>query len=308
MNLRVIFVAGTGRCGSTVFEMAMAESLGVPSTGELVSVWTRGVIENRACSCGEDFDSCPFWQAVVSTEPAMFTKQVATRVSASTAGVLHAFGPLRCMTSRLRDGLPERVGPQWFDAMGALYRGVAEATGSPTFTDSSKAPVIAILLSRIEGLQVDMVHLTRDPRDVARSWKHPHAVGPHTAPMPRLAPWKSAITWLLVNAAAGRAGASLSGACSNLRYEDFVDEPSRQINRVSGELGLGHRSLDPERPVMVGVSPHSMSGNPPVRLRREPVRIAAQRPPAGGLCDFLVVSGLCWPLLHRWGYRLRADR
>ena len=62
--LRVIYLGGLGRSGSTLVERLLAELPGVCSVGEVVHLWQRGVVEDERCGCGEPFGGCGFWREV----------------------------------------------------------------------------------------------------------------------------------------------------------------------------------------------------------------------------------------------------
>src|SRR5207237_8504722 len=59
----VIFIAGSGRSGSTLLERVLGEMPGFVNVGELIDVFRRDVSSER-CGCGEPFVSCPFWSRV----------------------------------------------------------------------------------------------------------------------------------------------------------------------------------------------------------------------------------------------------
>src|ERR1022692_2745595 len=63
-GLRVIYLGGLGRSGSTLLERLLGELPGVSALGEVVHMWRRGVAENERCGCGEAFSSCGFWSKV----------------------------------------------------------------------------------------------------------------------------------------------------------------------------------------------------------------------------------------------------
>src|SRR5205814_5658195 len=65
MTVRVLYLAGTGRSGSTLLARILDRADGVFAAGELRYVWQRGVLEDRLCGCGEPFSSCPFWTEVM---------------------------------------------------------------------------------------------------------------------------------------------------------------------------------------------------------------------------------------------------
>ena len=63
--LKVIFVAGAGRSGSTLLDRMLGSVPRVASVGELRHIWKLGLAEDEFCGCGEPFSACPFWARVV---------------------------------------------------------------------------------------------------------------------------------------------------------------------------------------------------------------------------------------------------
>ena len=64
-QVRVLYVGGTGRSGSTVVANALGGLDDAVSVGEVRFLWERGIVQNRLCSCGEPFATCPFWNEVL---------------------------------------------------------------------------------------------------------------------------------------------------------------------------------------------------------------------------------------------------
>ena len=60
----VLFIAGTGRSGSTLLERALGVMPGYVNVGELVDLFRRVAAEDERCGCGERFSTCPFWREV----------------------------------------------------------------------------------------------------------------------------------------------------------------------------------------------------------------------------------------------------
>ncbi|MBA3432215.1 MAG: hypothetical protein H0U16_12145, partial [Actinobacteria bacterium] len=50
--LKVLFIMGWTRSGSTILDNLLGEVEGFFSTGELHYLWRRGLLEGRLCSCG----------------------------------------------------------------------------------------------------------------------------------------------------------------------------------------------------------------------------------------------------------------
>ena len=65
MTVRVLYMAGTGRSGSTLLARILDRADGVVAAGELRYLWQRGLLEDRVCGCGEPFSRCPFWTEVI---------------------------------------------------------------------------------------------------------------------------------------------------------------------------------------------------------------------------------------------------
>jgi hypothetical protein len=332
MTVRVTYVLGLGRSGSTVIGRALAEVLQAVPGDEMMAVWQRGVLEDRVCSCGERFSTCAFWQAVVATSPASFERETADRVVAEIHRVMGVLGPLRALTPRRRAALVASVPDRWFDAVGALYRGMALVGGAETIVDTSKAPVLAWLLARAPGVTVRTVLVVRDPRDVARSWRRPPALPDGAHELPVLAPWKTAVVWLLCNVAGERVQQAIQpvdrrasgmppghrgrrehreigGPGGGLRrrgivrLEDFTADPSGELRRLCDDLG----ETGPVPDVLtLPVAKHTMSGHPTVRFASGPLAVRPHDRPAGSNTADRLVALIDAPLLRRYGYALRA--
>ena len=61
----MVYIAGSGRSGSTILDNILGQIGGWASAGELRFLWERGVLGDRLCGCGERFSVCPFWTQVL---------------------------------------------------------------------------------------------------------------------------------------------------------------------------------------------------------------------------------------------------
>jgi hypothetical protein len=309
-GLEVVEVLGFGRSGSTLLDRLLADALGAPGVGELVAVWRRGLLEDRPCSCGERFTRCPFWQAVVATDPDLLTRPQAADMVLRTNRVMHVWSPTRVWSGAARRALVDAVPPTWFAAMGALYRGVATVTGAGTIVDSSKAPVLGYLLARVPGLQVRPVPLVRDPRAVAWAWSHPGPAVALAPALPQLTPARAALVWSLVLQATEAVAATLGNGATLVRYEDLTDAPEDTVDRILRELGHLARS-DPSAVVPPrGATEHTMSANPRLRFATEPAAVVQDRRWIEGTTSatWATVTALTLPGVLRHGYPLTPPR
>jgi len=167
---RVLYLAGTGRSGSTVITQLLGEVAGVVPVGELRYVWERGVRDNQLCGCGQPFRDCDFWSGVMTSAYRGRAVSVAAEVrQLSSALDRIRFTPQlllpNCRSAAFRGHL-ER-----YDFLAArLYEAILTVSGGNVVVDSSKDPSYAILLRSLPSLDVAVVHLVRDPRAVAYSW------------------------------------------------------------------------------------------------------------------------------------------
>src|ERR1044071_6434693 len=66
-DIRVLYIGGWGRSGSTLTERLLGEMPDVVGAGEVTHLWVRGLLENQSCACGQPFADCPFWTTVGKT-------------------------------------------------------------------------------------------------------------------------------------------------------------------------------------------------------------------------------------------------
>ncbi len=310
--VRVLYVAGTGRSGSTLLEEMLARSPGFVAVGEMRYLWLRGFVENHLCSCGEPFLSCPFWTAVVAAaypggiDPeAVLARQ--RRIDRIRNIPRMRFDALR--GSAYRDDL-ERHGAD----LAALYRAIRDVSGAEVVIDSSKDAPYAFLLDTVEGIDVYVAHLVRDSRAVAHSWQR-QRVRPEihwqVQYMRRYSPFVSSQLWSRTNGLYELMGLGRSGYL-RLHYEDMARDPEAAMRRLRDRFA----PLSPAFAALTAAAAaepavHSVSGNP-IRFDRGDRRIAVdlewtRAMPAG---DRRTVSALTLPLLARYGYlgRRRPSR
>lgn len=290
----VLYIAGTGRSGSTLVERVIARAPGAVAVGEVRLLWSRGLIENRLCGCGEPVGSCPFWTAVLEHVPA---------TTAATAAALDR-------VTRLRHLLGRRPDPSLSQSLSRLYDAIATVSGADVIVDASKLPSYADVLDRVDALDVRVLHLVRDPRGAAHSWRRSKALPEKgdAALMEQRSAAKSAALWLVWNALASRRRRQ-GGRYTCLRYEDFVADPSATLMHALAGLGLSHLQVPLARnTIELGVD-HTAAGNPD-RLKHGVTEIRADEKwrTEAPRRDQLVVTALAAPLMRRYRYPLRPGR
>jgi hypothetical protein len=308
-NVRILYIVGVPRSGSTILDQVVGSQDGFFSGGEIGSVWENGVLGDHLCACGQRFSSCPFWKRVREADPDLLTKAVATRVKEYHAAVLRSRAMYQLWWKGGRDRLVASAPPGYFDQIARLYKAISSTTGSQVIVDSSKHPTYAFLLLR-SGIasSMEMIHLVRDPRAVAfsmmRHWVNVAVPGGRTC-MQRYRPATTATFWLEWNRTAEFVARTFRVPCRLLKYEDFVKDRDGSLSR----LGLQASRRDGNSPPMENLprpNLHTVGGNP-VRLSTGPIRLREDDEWRTKMHrgDALTVSLITASDLSRYGYRFR---
>ena len=98
-KIKVLYIAGFERSGSTILNKVLGQIDGFVAWGELRDIWQHGIIENRRCTCGAWFKECPAWNKIldeafgsIDQVKASEMTQLLQKTRASV--LLHYFGAL----------------------------------------------------------------------------------------------------------------------------------------------------------------------------------------------------------------------
>ncbi|MDA0632003.1 sulfotransferase [Nonomuraea sp. MCN248] len=292
MTLRVIFLGGLGRSGTTLLERLLGELPGVTPLGEVVHLWERGVLAGEPCGCGRAFPECPFWREVGERAFGGWTRALAGRV----------------LTLRRRVDRTRRLGrahadlPEYVEVYRTLYQAAADVAGAGSVVDSSKHASLAYCLLA-GGVDPHVVQVVREPRAVAHSWAKTVERPEDGRPMTRWAPGRTAVHWTAQNLAL-EALARRGAKVTRVRYEDLIAAPGETLGALAGELGLPPSGL----PFLDGAtahltSAHTASGNP-MRFGVGPIELSRDDGWRLGLPrrQQSLVAALTWPLRAHYGY------
>jgi hypothetical protein len=301
-TVHILYIAGWGRSGSTILDNVLGQVDGFFSTGEIRSIWDRGLIENWPCSCGAAFRDCDLWRSVFVEAFGGFERVDARRMTA----IRDRFDrPWKVFLPR---GLASAAIAEYRSALTRLYAAVASVSGAKIIVDSSKTPAYCRILQDLSGFRVDIVHLLRDPRAVAFSWQRKRRwVHGEEAYMSRFGPTKSSLMWDGRQIATEAVGRRAPVRYLRLRYEDFVAAPEQGLARVLGLTGIGTVPRFAEGRKLALQPIHGISGNPS-RFARGTVELKADDEWLVGMkpADRWIVTMLTAPLLMRYRYPVAA--
>jgi len=304
-DVRIVFIAGYARCGSTLLERLLGQLEGFESFGELRHVWFRSFEDNELCGCGVPFHECPFWTEVVDRAFGGFDCVDAAAISRNKRRIDSPVNIPRIVTGGWPASYRRRTAT-YTEQLRALYVAMRDVSGARYLVDASKDPQHAYILRTIPGFDVRVVHLIRDSRAVAFSWRRVRErpeIHWEARDMPRYPVVRTAFAWSLTNVGSGLAS-RLGIPYTRLRYEDLVRDPAASLTWVLDRLDLGRRPLDFLRDQGALLRPaHTVSGNP-MRFQTGEVPIRPDEEWMEGMqpSDRRWVTTLPLPLLHRYGY------
>ena len=308
---RVLLVTGFGRSGTTLVNTILGSTPGVFAAGEVRFLWERGLIQGRQCGCGQPLDSCPVWGPVLDKAFGGLAEIDAARLVAEDATVMRTRQLPWMLASRfIGDRLMSRL-DTLPDALTAVYRSIQEVTGAELIVDTSKPPSFGYLLQHLDGIDLRILHVVRDPRAVAYSWTRTKALtdGGDRTEMLRLSPLQSALQWDLWNGAAGWLWAR-SDRYLRMRYEDLADEPAAAMARIASFAGVPTLALPFTGPRDVATTTvHTVAGNAD-RMRSGPLTIRLDDAWQTELPVRArrLVTALTLPLLTRYRYPVAPAR
>lgn len=307
----VIYIAGSGRSGSTLFERLLGQQPGCVNIGELIELFRKVSVTGERCGCGEPFETCPFWSRVGHLAFGGWDADAMRRIASLQRQVGRQRHFPALVSPRRSAAVSDRLttlGQSYAD----LYSAVQEVSGASVVVDASKWPAHGLALARSGAIDLRVVHLVRDVRGVAYSWAKSGVVRPH-------AQESQAAATTMATHHAGRTAARWSvfqlecealsqvvPHSTRVRYEDLVRDAGGTLQRTFQALGLEKQAAD-----LRGIDGHYVHLTPSHGLAGNPSRFTAGQVelrldqdwqssmPAG---DRRRVTAMTAPLLLGYGY------
>ncbi len=262
-KIKVLYIVGEGRSGSTLLERIVGQHSGVFAAGELRNIWDRSFLDDQLCSCGAHFSQCNLWKDV-SNDWLLKNTSVERVVEAkSRMGRMRHF---RMLSKKYGDITYNADLEVLVTAYYELYRLIQKKVGCEYVLDASKHPVFAMMLSMHPGIDMTILHLVRDVRGVAYSWmkkKHRPEITDRKELMPRYSITRSVMSWLVVNMVSERLNTYIDDYFV-VRYEDVVSSPRLEVAKIFEWLGVYDETelfFSGENVVNLKKN-HTVSGNP----------------------------------------------
>lgn len=281
----VLHVAGVARSGSSLVERLIVERIGGTALGEIAYLIERGLVGEEPCACGETARTCPVWSDVIrSIEIFGMVEELKLRER-------------RARSLKWYLGSGRTVGFRDSDPYTLFIRDLLAALEKHDLViETSKGYPHLGQLAALLGKRLRILHLVRDPRGTAYSWRKrlhrpegAEALGP-------MSPQWVALNWLSHNALIAMRGPSLAPYV-RVRYEDVCRDPTVLVDALE-RLGIG-----PGVEALTK-SYHSIAGNP-MRFTQRELKVRPDFAWHTQLSDFdrKIVWTLTGALASRFGYR-----
>lgn len=300
-KIKVLYIAGSGRSGSTILHNILGQIDGFFAVGELRYIWERGFVKNNLCGCGIPFRDCETWKAVMGVAFGGIDQVNAHKMFRLTESFRIHHLPSTWLPN-VRQKHTSRLS-EYLVNLEKLYRAIQTTTRSRVIVDSSKNPSYGYVLRMIPKIDLYTLHFIRDSRAVAHSWSKKKLFQPDDY-MAQKPPIKSALQWNARNITAESFLERTPERYIMLRYEDFVDKPKTSVESILNLLGEIGAMLPftTEHTVELEAN-HSIFGNA-VRFSTGTVELKLDegwktKMKAGAK---ITVTALTWPLLLKYGY------
>ena len=280
-KIKVVFIAGCGRSGTTLLGQLLGEFENFVNVGEAARyLFDRS--KDLPCGCGTSAADCAFWKDMLAAVPPELGLQGTKSLR------IRSFPSLFLQTRRRR--IPPEYAPI-LSALGNTYRTIVRDTGRNVIIDSSKYPSTALLAGLIPEVELHVVHVVRSPHSVVASWTRKNG---YLAVHP---PGKVVSWWWAYNVLS-EALKSRAQSYRLVRYEDFARNPGPVLQQITADV-TGHAlPMDflegSEATVHVQ---HSLAGNPS-KFNTGKIKIRDANTAAGGK----LLNLLTFPLQRRYQY------
>ena len=307
-SVKIIYISGWGRSGSTLLCRLLGRVNGFFSVGEVRYIWERGFLDNRMCECGKQFRDCGFWHHTLNDLESEFEKTNLDEIIRTTYDYTRTYNTYSFLNRLSRKYRSEKFG-EYRDLLRKLYTAISEHSNSNVLVDSSKFPVYGAVLGLIPGFKTYHIHLIRDPRATAYSWKTRKKDSDSNSPdfLARINPLSSSIKWIWLNISALLLGRSQREKYIRIKYEDFIKDPQNNIQKILSFVGEEENELPfEEGGEVIGTdNNHILAGNPD-RFKTGGIQIAPDERWIHKMStiDRLFVTLITLPFLLFFGYKL----
>lgn len=292
--IKIVFIAGAGRSGSTILGRVLGEIPGFYHVGELYSFWPYSWQENRRCGCGVRIRECTFWGSIVERlsdgKKGLNARGMADSMAQIPRTVEYLYRSPKSICRANSSGVLGQVE--------GFYDEICETTGAQWIVDSSKLPAYSLLLGCSESIEVHVLHLVRDIRGVCYSWSRKAIDG-----------WRPSLRNQIVKWAGRNAAVEYLSFLHNLhihrvKYEDFAQQPRKEVQKIMEWLDMPPESNPVSSEGTVELNQQHTAWGNPGRMKTGEMQIRCDNAWRNELDTQTrrMIELWSWPMLWRYSY------
>lgn len=310
--IKVIYIIGNGRSGSTILDMLLNSSDDIVGVGQLSSASDDHA---QPCSCGNSLEECPLWSKVIALYEEKTQDYGMARIKELEAWFDKNGNLFRVMTGNVnRENYDE-----YLRLTKAKYEAVREVTGKEVIVDSSKMVIRGVSLKRIPGLDVRFLHLIRHGQGliwstIPRQMRESYKPGNWARILPtRKRFMRLTMRWIKVNMTiAFLRTLGFLKKYHFVKYEGLMQQPRETMMKIADFAGVDRATFDHINDDETSLqTAHLISGNPKIieqgsiRLSPEQHKVWSEAFPSWlSSVHFLVAL----PVYLRYGYTRRLPK
>ena len=228
-KLPVIFITSSGRSGSTLLDLMLAQHSTITSVGEIFD-YDKWMENNWSCLCKNPIRECEYWSQVRHVLPGKDQFRIG-----------------HLSKRQIRKSLLVRPSPQeaieYCHHIYKLYEAVLKHSESEFIVDSSKSVQQLLYLLESNLFDTNIIHLIRNGKSVVNSTRKSF-VFPESGKKSRpQSPFYSSTRWLVHNIMRHRLSKQYGRQRYILvRYEDIATEPRREMQRICRKFNLEYEA------------------------------------------------------------------
>jgi len=301
-KLKLIYIAGYSRCGSTILSNILGEIDSFFNAGEVMYIWDRIISENGICGCGSHVCQCNVWSNILE-EAFGINKQIDCRqmIRLRNSEWQSIKIPFWMWVSAIRKKLLSKM-QEYLANLGKLYSAMGSVLSDNVIIDSSKNPAYLYMLSRISEVDIYIVHIIRDPRATAYSWLN------KKTGFAQISSWKSSLSWDIRNSCCDLFRREYGKKYLRIKYEDLMADPKKAVNSILEMAGESPKRLDflKNNEIELGQN-HCVFGNTDL-FKTGVVKLCLdQRWKNMKERDKIITTAITLPLIYRYGYSIYSD-
>jgi len=226
MKTNIIYLMGAGRSGTTALATFLGNSKEVLTIGEMHQFFEH-ISEKKTCSCGEPLKECSFWSKVLQKLPQEYLDNPNKYKNFCEQFEYHSSIPKYLFNKYSKQDIQE-----YTTINETIFKAIADNNPQKRyFLDSAKYIGRFLGLRKSSELNIKAIYVIRDVRGVINSFSK-------SVQTPRK-PLSTIVYWLIINSIAEFVfRTSPKGTVIKLKYEDFIENPIKEFNRLEKFLEI----------------------------------------------------------------------